>query len=86
VCTGQSGVHRTLSGAEAEALTNVNCAQRSTAVYSKSEQCASQKSELQSQNTTDCPVPQEDKGIQRSTTPNPNGLLAWQAPDSVKVA
>jgi hypothetical protein len=26
-------------------------------------------------------VPQEDKGIQRSTAPNPNRLLTWQAPD-----
>jgi hypothetical protein len=30
----------------------------------------------------DCPVPQEDKGLQRSTTPNPNGQLTWHAPDS----
>jgi hypothetical protein len=27
-------------------------------------------------------VPQEDNGLQRSTAPNPNGLLTWQAPDS----
>ena len=25
----------------------------------------------------DYPVPQEDKGLQRSTSPNPNGLLTW---------
>jgi hypothetical protein len=30
----------------------------------------------------DCPVPQDDKGLQRSTSPNPNGLLTWHAPDS----
>jgi hypothetical protein len=24
----------------------------------------------------------KDKGLQRSTTPNLNGLLTWQAPDS----
>jgi hypothetical protein len=46
------------------------------------EHCASQKSEQQSQNAPDCPVPQEDKGLQRSTAPNPNGLLMWHAPDS----
>jgi hypothetical protein len=27
-------------------------------------------------------VPQEDKGLQRSTAPNPNGLLTWHAPDN----
>jgi hypothetical protein len=27
-------------------------------------------------------VPQEDKGLQRSTAPNPNGWLTWHAPDS----
>jgi hypothetical protein len=27
-------------------------------------------------------VPQEDKRLQRSTAPNTNGLLTWQAPDS----
>jgi hypothetical protein len=30
----------------------------------------------------DCPVLQEDKGLQRSTTPNPNGWLTWHSPDS----
>jgi hypothetical protein len=30
----------------------------------------------------DYPVPQEGKGLQRSTAPNPNDLLTWQAPDS----
>jgi hypothetical protein len=30
----------------------------------------------------DCPVPQEDKGLQWPTAPNPNGLLTWQASDS----
>jgi hypothetical protein len=30
----------------------------------------------------DCPVPQEDKGLQRSIAPNPNGWLTWYAPDS----
>jgi hypothetical protein len=30
----------------------------------------------------DCPVPQEDKGLQRSTALNPNDLLMWHAPDS----
>jgi hypothetical protein len=62
--------------------------QRSTASNGRlwcqmnNEQCASQKSELRNQNASDGPVPQEDKGLQRSTTPNPNGLLTWQAPNS----
>jgi hypothetical protein len=30
----------------------------------------------------DCPMPQEDKGLQQSTTPNPNSRLMWHAPDS----
>jgi hypothetical protein len=30
----------------------------------------------------DCPVQQEDKRLQRSNAPNPNGLLTWQAPAS----
>jgi hypothetical protein len=47
-----------------------------------SEQCASQKSEQRSQNTPDCLVPQEDKGLQQSTTLNRNGLLAWHASDN----
>jgi hypothetical protein len=29
-----------------------------------------------------CPVPQEDRRLQRSTAPNPNGRLTWHAPDS----
>jgi hypothetical protein len=31
---------------------------------------------------SDCPVLQEDKGLQQSTAPNPNGWLTWHAPDS----
>jgi hypothetical protein len=31
---------------------------------------------------SDYPVPQEDKGLQWSTGPNPNGRLTWHAPDS----
>jgi hypothetical protein len=30
----------------------------------------------------DCSVPQKDKGLQRSTAPNPNGLLMWHTPDN----
>jgi hypothetical protein len=30
----------------------------------------------------DCPVPQEDKELQRSIAPNPNGRLMWHAPDN----
>jgi hypothetical protein len=55
--------------------------QRLTTMYSKSEQCASQKSELRSQNAPDCPVTQKDKGLQWSTAPNANGQLTWHAPD-----
>jgi hypothetical protein len=40
------------------------------------------RARLQSQNTSDCPVPQEDKGIQRSIAPNPNGRLMWHALES----
>jgi hypothetical protein len=43
---------------------------------------SAEKSELPSQNAPDCPVPQEDKGLQRSTAPNPNSRLTWHAPDS----
>ena len=67
----------------------VNFAQWSTALTAA--QSAAQKSEvnLQSQNTPDCsdvppdyPVPQEDRRLQRSTTPNPNGRLVWHSTDS----
>jgi hypothetical protein len=53
--------------------------QRSTA-----ERYDRQKSEasLQSQNTPDCPVPQEDRRLQRSTDPNSNGRWTWHSPDS----
>jgi hypothetical protein len=51
--------------------------QRSTEVNSK--KCTVQKSELRSQNAPDCPVLQEDKGLQRSIAPNPNGKLTWHA-------
>jgi hypothetical protein len=30
----------------------------------------------------DCPVPQEDRRLQRSIAPNPNGRLTWHSPDS----
>jgi hypothetical protein len=30
----------------------------------------------------DCPVTQDDKRLQRSTAPNPNGLLTWYALDN----
>jgi hypothetical protein len=67
----------------------VNCAQRSTVV--NSEQWTTPKSEVRtakSEHTGLSGVPpdfllsQEDKGLQRSTAPNPNGLLTWQTPDS----
>jgi hypothetical protein len=30
----------------------------------------------------DCPVRQENRRLQRSTAPNPNGRLTWHSPDS----
>jgi hypothetical protein len=30
----------------------------------------------------DCPVLLEDRRLQRSNAPNPNGALTWDAPDS----
>jgi hypothetical protein len=30
----------------------------------------------------DCPVQLQDKGFQRSTAPNPNGMLTWHTQDS----
>jgi hypothetical protein len=80
VCTGHV---RWANGA------TVNCTQRSTVVNSK--QCTVQKSEdraVKSECTklsgvpSECPVPQEDKGLQQSIAPNPNILLMWHAPDS----
>jgi hypothetical protein len=44
--------------------------------------CIVQKSELRSYNAPKCPVPQENKELQLSTAPNPNGLLMWHAPDN----
>jgi hypothetical protein len=50
-----------------------------------------QKSEVRTANSEhtglsgvppNCPVPQEDKVFQRSTAPNPNGLLTWHAPNN----
>jgi hypothetical protein len=54
---------------------NVNFANGRLRWRRNSEQC-------RSQNAPDCPVPQEDRRLQRSTTPNPNGRLMWHAPDS----
>jgi hypothetical protein len=79
-------IHLTVSGEPTEQRSNaptVDC------MNSKSAQCRSQKSEQRSQNAPDmsgvppdCPVQQEDKRIQRSTAPNPNGMLTWRASDS----
>jgi hypothetical protein len=48
------------------------------------EQCGSQKSERSGLSGVppDYPVPQEDKGLIRSSAPNPNGWLMWQSPDN----
>jgi hypothetical protein len=54
-------------------------------------QCTVQKSEVRAAKLErtglsgvppDYLVPQEDKGLQRSSAPNPNDLLTWHAPDS----
>jgi hypothetical protein len=47
-----------------------------------SAQSRSRKSELQSQNASDCPMSQKDKGLQRSTALNLNSRLTWHASDS----
>jgi hypothetical protein len=122
-----SGVHGTLSGAQAKAPTNwplsdffhshsakihwtvrcapdwpvctghvrwgngatVNCVQRSTAM--SDEQWTVRKIKVRATKSEhtglssvppDCLVPQEDEGLQRSTAPNPNDLLTWQALDN----
>jgi hypothetical protein len=74
-------VHQTVSNEPTE--------QRSTAM--SDEQCTVRKSEVRAAKSertglsdmpSNCPVPQEDKGLQRSTAPNPNGQLTWHAPDN----
>jgi hypothetical protein len=80
VCTGHV---RWANGA------TVNCAQRSTVM--SDEQWTMRKSEVKATKSEhtglsgvplDCPVLQEDKWLQRSTAPNPNGQLTWHAPDN----
>jgi hypothetical protein len=53
--------------------------QRSTA-----EQSDRQKSQdsLRCQIAADCPMPREDRILQWSIAPNPNGRLTWHSPDS----
>jgi hypothetical protein len=81
-----SSVHRTYPVSQ---RSNGQLRQRSTVVNSK--KCTVQKLEVRatkSEHTelsgvpADCPVQQEDKRLQRSNAPNPNGLLTWQAPAS----
>jgi hypothetical protein len=64
--------------------------QRSTALNGRL-LCIVQKSEVRAAKSEhtglfgvppNCPVSQEDKGLQRSSAPNPNGLLTWHAPDN----
>jgi hypothetical protein len=45
-------------------------------------QSAKSKSTRLSDVPPDYPVPQEDRRLQRSTTPNPNSRLTWNSPDS----
>jgi hypothetical protein len=67
----------------------INCAQWSTAVNNA--QCTVQKSKVRAAKSErtglsgvspDYPMPQKDKGLQRSTSPNPNEQLTWHAPDN----
>jgi hypothetical protein len=51
-------------------------------MHSQNSEQRSQKAPDMSVVPPDFPVQQEDKILQRSTAPNPNGLLTWQAPDS----
>jgi hypothetical protein len=73
VCTGQCSVSQRSNG---------QMRQQWTAMLDQ--QCTVQKSEvrLRSQNAPDCPVQLEDKGLQRSTAPNPNGQMTWHAPNT----
>jgi hypothetical protein len=67
----------------------VNFAQRSSAM--SHEQWTVRRSEVRTAKLEhtelfgvppECPVPQEDKGLQRSTALNPNVQLTWNAPDN----
>jgi hypothetical protein len=51
---------------------------------STTEQSDRQKSEnsLRCRIALNCPMPQEDRRLQRSTTSNHNGQLTWHSPDS----
>jgi hypothetical protein len=62
--------HRTVrwaSGATAPCAPTIDCAE-CTVMNS-----VAQKSELQSQRSPDCPDQRDNKALQRSTAPNPNG-------------
>jgi hypothetical protein len=86
-------IHRTVRCAtdiSGEPTKQRQMCQRSTALNSKkvnSAQVRSQSSKVRMHRT--CPVchqsvrcSKKTKRLQRSTAPNPNGLLMWQAPDS----
>jgi hypothetical protein len=76
VCTGQCPVSQ---------RSNDHCAQWSTAkVYSARSEVRAGSQNLPDMSSVlpDCLVQLEDKGLQRSTAPNPNGVLTWHAPDS----
>jgi hypothetical protein len=45
-------------------------------------ECQKFRESLGSQVALDCPMHHKDMRIQRSTDPNPNGQLTWQAPDN----
>jgi hypothetical protein len=74
-------IHRTVRcGPDSVRWTNVapvTCEQRSIAKVN----IAQSEVRAESQNDRTCPVQLEDKGLQWSTAPNPNGQLTWHAPD-----
>jgi hypothetical protein len=80
VCTGLSG-EPTGNG---QLRPMVDCGKQRTVhnVEVRSQNCKVRTHRTISGVPPDCPVPQEDKGLQWSTSPNPNGRLTWHALDS----
>jgi hypothetical protein len=59
----------------------VDCGEQWTVQKSEVRTAKSERTGLSSV-PPDCPVPLEDKGLQRSTAPNPNSQLMWHTPDN----
>jgi hypothetical protein len=74
--------HRTIRCANGATINFTNDRlQYSLTIRSQSQNAKSERIGL-SGVPPDCPVPQEDKGLQQSITPNPNGRLTWHTPDN----